>query len=70
MSFFSCNALKCVSMNNQECKVRPEIININSNEPSFYPYSVKISQCIGNCNNVIISMIHMQNYVFLMLLKT
>ena len=38
MSFFSCNALKCVSMNNQECKVRPEIININSNDPSLYPY--------------------------------
>ena len=52
MSFFSCNALKCVSMNNQECKVRPEIININSNEPSFYPYSVKTSKCSGSCNNV------------------
>ena len=52
MSFFSCNALKCVSMNNQECKVRPEIININSNEPSFYPYSVKISKCSGSCNNI------------------
>ena len=43
---FNCNALsvislKCVSMNNQECKVRPEIININSNEPLFYPCSVK-----------------------------
>ena len=52
MSFFSCNLLKCVSMNNQECKVRPEIININSNEPSFYPYSVKISKCSGSCNNI------------------
>ena len=41
MSFLTCNALKCVSMNNQECKVRPEIININSNEPLFYPCSVK-----------------------------
>ena len=39
-------------MNNQECKVRPEIININSNEPSFYPYSVKISKCRGCCNNI------------------
>ena len=39
-------------MNNQECKVRPEIININSNEPSFYPYSVKISKCSGSCNNI------------------
>ena len=52
MSFFSCNALKCVSMNNQECKVRPEIININSNEPSFYPYSVKIGKYSGSCNKI------------------
>ena len=52
MSFFSFNALKCVSMNYQEYKVRPEIVNINSNKPSFYPYSVKISKCSGSCNNV------------------
>ena len=38
-------------MNNQECKVRLEIININSNEPSFDPYRVKISTCSGSCNN-------------------
>ena len=25
------NPLKCVSMNNQECRARPEVININSN---------------------------------------
>ena len=52
MSFFSCNALKCVPLNNQEYKGRPEIININSNEPSFYPYSVKRSKCSGSCNNI------------------
>ena len=39
-------------MNSQECKVRPKIINVNSNEPSFYPYSVKISKCSGSCNNI------------------
>ena len=43
MSFFSCSALKCVSMNNQECKVRPKIINININEPSFYPEMVVVN---------------------------
>ena len=26
------NLLKCVSMSNQECKIRPEIINLNTNE--------------------------------------
>ena len=50
MSFFSCNALECVSMNSQKCKVRPEIININSNESSFFPYSVNINKCSGSCN--------------------
>ena len=39
-------------MNNQECKIRPQIININSTEPSFYPYSVKINKCSGGCNNI------------------
>ena len=46
------NALKCISMKNQECKVRSEIININSNNPIFYPFSVKINRCNGNCNNI------------------
>ena len=40
MTFFSCNALRYVLMNHQECRIRPQIININSNEPSFYPYSI------------------------------
>ena len=52
MSFFNYNSLKCVSMNNQECKVRLKIINIYSNEPLFYPYSVKISKCGGSCTNI------------------
>ena len=52
MLFFSCNALKCVSMNNQECKIRPKIININSNEPSFYPYSILVNKYGGSCNNI------------------
>ena len=52
ISFFSFNALKCVSMNNKECKIRPEIININSNETSFYPCSIKVNKCCGSCNNM------------------
>ena len=52
MTFFGCNALKCVSVNNQECKIRPEIINININKPSFYPYSIKVNKCSGRCNHI------------------
>ena len=36
--------LKCVSLNNQRYKVRPPIMNINSNEPLFYPYSVLLNK--------------------------
>ena len=35
------NPLECVSMKKQECKVRPEIINVNSKEPVFFPFSIK-----------------------------
>ena len=46
------NALECILMKNQERKVRPEIININSNNAIFYPFSAKINRCNGNCNNI------------------
>ena len=39
MSFLRCNELKYVSLTNEECKKRPEIIIINSNEHLFYTYS-------------------------------
>ena len=57
MSFSSCNELnaiplKCVSINNQEHRIIPEIININSNEATFYSYSIKVNKCSGSCNNI------------------
>ena len=55
MIFFSfnvlrVNSLECVSMNNQECKARSTITDVNSNEPMFYPYSIKVNKCKGSCN--------------------
>ena len=37
----SVNSLNCISMTNKECKVRPEIVNVSSNEHVFYPFSIK-----------------------------
>ena len=51
-SLVSTASLNCISMKNQECKVRPEIINANSNEPVFYPFSIKTSKCGCSCNNI------------------
>ena len=48
----SATPLKCASMTNQECKVRPEAVNVISDEPVFYLFSIKISECSGSCNNI------------------
>ena len=45
-------ALNCVSLKNQKCKVRPEIVDVSSNNPIFYPFSAKINRCSGNCNSI------------------
>ena len=52
MTSFSCNELTCVSINNQVCRARPEVMNINSNEPLFYPYGILVNKCSGICNNI------------------
>ena len=43
------NSVKCISMKNQECKVREVVIN---NEYMLCPYSIKVNRCNGNCNNI------------------
>ena len=44
--------LSCIWMKNQECKKEPQVANVNSNNPIFYPFSIKTSKCSGNCNNI------------------
>ena len=41
-----------VSMTNQECEVRLQIVNVNVDKPLFYPVSIKTSKCSGSCNNI------------------
>ena len=50
--FLGANYLECISMNNQNCRARPKLIDINNNEPVFYPYSIKLNKCNGGCNNI------------------
>ena len=45
-------SLKWVSVSNQEYKVRPEIMNINNNEPLFYPYSILVNKFNGSCKDI------------------
>ena len=46
------NKLSCISVSNQPFKARPEIVNVNSSNPIFYPFSVKTSKCSSNCNYI------------------
>ena len=46
------NSLECVSMYNQKCKIRSEIINLNTNKLLFYPYSIKINKYKSSCNTI------------------
>ena len=44
--------LNCISVNDQEGKTRPQVVNVNSNNSIFYPFSIKTSKYSGNCNNI------------------
>ena len=44
--------LSCISMKNQECKTRPQVVNVNGYEPVFFPFSIETSKCSGSCNNI------------------
>ena len=52
VNLLSTNQLSCISMYNQKCKVRLEIINDNSDEPVFYLFSIKTSKCSSSCHNI------------------
>ena len=51
--FTNANSLSCISMNNQECKTKPQVINVNGDELVFFTFSIKTSKCSGSCNNII-----------------
>ena len=44
--------LSCTLMNNQECKVRSQIVNVNGDDTVFFPFSIKTSKCRGSCNSI------------------
>ena len=59
LGFTNENSLSCISMNNEECKTRPQVINVNRDKPVLFLLTIETSKCSGNCN--------MKEFVFLML---
>ena len=58
-------ALSCISISNQECKTRPQVVNVNGDEPVFFPFSIQTSKCSGSCNNI--KYPYAKKFVFLIL---
>ena len=52
VNLLSANSLSCISIKNQECTTRPQVLNVNGDEPVFFPFSIKISKYSGGCNNI------------------
>ena len=62
--FASVNSLNCISMNNQESKTRPKVVNVNGDEPVFFHLVLKQVNLVV----VVITLTtHMQKCVFLVL---
>ena len=51
-NFTNAIPLSCISMKNQEYKKILQVANFNSNNPIFYPFSIKTSKYSGNCNKI------------------
>ena len=56
----SVNLLSCISMNNKECRIRPQIVKITSKQSTFFPLVLKQSNAAVVAT---VSIIRMQNCV-------
>ena len=52
LSSLKVKSLECMSMINQKCMSRPKIVDVNADEPVFYPYLIKVNKYSGSCNNI------------------
>ena len=56
--------LSCIWMKNQKCKTRPQVVNVNGDEPVFFPFIIETINAVAV---VVMLIIRMQKFVFLML---
>ena len=52
LSFTNANSLSCILMNNQKCNTRPQVVNVNGDEPVLFTFSIKTSKCSGSCSSI------------------
>ena len=42
-----------MSLNNEQCKTRPFLIDLNTVELKYYPYIINLDKFKGSCNTLI-----------------
>ena len=52
LSFSRSLIIKCMSLNNEQCKIIPTLIDLNTIELKYYPFMISLDKCSGNCNNL------------------
>ena len=52
LSFSGSLPTKCMSLNNEQCKIRRALIDLNPVELKYYPYLITLDECNGSCNTV------------------
>ena len=52
LSFSKSLAIKCVSLNNKPCTIRPFLIDLNPVEFKYYPFIISLDKCSGSCNSI------------------
>ena len=50
--FTNSNLLSSISLNNQECKARLQVVHVIGDELVFFPFSIETSKCSGSCDNI------------------
>ena len=44
------NSEWCINI--QPRQARPTLVNINSNQPLYYPFTFSVNKCAGSCNTI------------------
>ena len=52
LSFSGSVSIKCLSLNNESCLIRPALINLIPFELNYYLFMISLGKYIGNCNTV------------------
>ena len=52
IKFYKCKFFELYFNEQSECKTGLQVINVNGDEPVFFPFSTKTSKCSGSCDNI------------------